>query len=334
MKALDEVVGHEKLKRVLVQALEAGSLPQSLLFWGPPSVGKKKLARALIKTLVCEARTGCGVCSSCLNLELASQSSLLMVESEANTIKLEKASEILHFVRLGVAHSARGIVVDEAHLATAQAGNLLLKTLEESGKGTYFIFISSQPHRLLTTIRSRLIPFRFLPLSQIETGQILSMQTPLEQTPLRQTPKTAASIQAGPKNQVPKVRDPEDNGDPASWAVSWRGGVAQAQGLQSEEGVQRSLLTRRFWSEREGTQIQSSFSVKEEALQINEQWLADIHRGVHRAHDLGLSLAPGFTAFAILLRMRTDLEQNVDRQLLMENWLNDCHKEGIFEFMG
>ncbi len=167
-RILDSVLGHEGQISSLLQVIEAGRLPSTLLFCGLEGVGKKKVALAMAQILVCEKREGCGECPPCVRLDNGQSESLLLISQEkrGSLIKAEESRQVLKFLRLKMdGGCSRVIVIDGADRLNPHAANILLKTLEEPPERTYFILIASGLGAVLPTIRSRSQVIRFSPLS-------------------------------------------------------------------------------------------------------------------------------------------------------------------------
>jgi DNA polymerase-3 subunit delta' len=166
---LDHVQGHESQIKALKEAIERERLPQTLLFVGSSGVGKRKVALGFAQVLVCERRKtkaqACGECGSCIRVARLSSEDLMLVEPQGASIKIEQAQDILRFISLRRLGRARIIIIDEAHQLGPQAGNALLKSLEEPPAETFFILLTHNPGAILTTIRSRSQVIRFQALS-------------------------------------------------------------------------------------------------------------------------------------------------------------------------
>lgn len=142
-------------------------LPHALLVGGPAGIGKRRLAQAFTAFLLCQApaSTGaCGRCKSCSLLSAGSHPDLLelMPEVDAKTGKVAKAirvdqvREVVEFAAKSAQMGGyRVVTVEPAHLMNVQSANALLKTLEEPGRQTLILLLSSQPLSLSATIRSR-----------------------------------------------------------------------------------------------------------------------------------------------------------------------------------
>ncbi len=163
---LDRVHGHDPQKGQMIAALKTGRWPHSLIFDGPSGVGKKLFASALAQVLLCQkAELACGVCGDCQRVSKGQHESLLLVEAEKSQIKVEKSDEVQEFFKLKSLSSARVVIIDEAHFLNPQAGNSLLKLLEEPPENSYFFLITSNLRHILPTLRSRSQVLRFEPLS-------------------------------------------------------------------------------------------------------------------------------------------------------------------------
>ncbi len=176
----EELEGHQLTLKPLMAAAAEKRLAGTMLFAGPSGIGKKFAALALAQTLVCEtpleARpdlAGCGHCGPCRRIKKNQSESLMIVEPSGSQIKIEQARDVLQFLNLQKLGKARIIIIDQAQRLGAQAGNALLKALEEPPEGTYFILVSALPNAILATLRSRSQLVRFKPLSDNSLKLIL-----------------------------------------------------------------------------------------------------------------------------------------------------------------
>jgi DNA polymerase III subunit delta' len=173
-RILDRLIGHEIQIQRLLEAARIDRLASTLLFIGPPGVGKKLAARGIAQSLVCEKnRVACGECGPCIRIEKGESESFCLIEPVDIQVKIEQVKVIKDFTRLRLVSRARVAVIDEAHMMTPQSANSLLKVLEEPPPNTFFILISGQEAGLLPTLRSRCQTVRFSPLT-IEQLRILT----------------------------------------------------------------------------------------------------------------------------------------------------------------
>lgn len=161
---ISQLVGHrnqwDQVKKIISSDLQSGSF----LFSGPEGIGKRKMAQALVQYFLCDMNMGCGECGSCRRVENETHESLLLIDQDADIIKMDDVSKVKDFLRLKALGKFRFIIINNAHRLNIPASNALLKTLEEPPEGVYFILVSSRISGLLMTIKSRcrLIPFSIL----------------------------------------------------------------------------------------------------------------------------------------------------------------------------
>ncbi|MGE0838687.1 DNA polymerase III subunit gamma and tau [Pseudonocardia sp.] len=165
-----EVVGQEHVTEPLGVALTAGRINHAYLFSGPRGCGKTSSARILARSLNCElgpTPDPCGVCPSCIGLAPEGPGSIDVVELDAASHGgVDDARELRDRAFYAPAESRyRVFIVDEAHMVTTQGFNALLKIVEEPPDHLVFIFATTEPEKVLPTIRSRThhYPFRLIP---------------------------------------------------------------------------------------------------------------------------------------------------------------------------
>ena len=165
-----EVVGQEHVTEPLSIALEAGRINHAYLFSGPRGCGKTSSARILARSLNCvqgPTANPCGVCDSCTALAPNAPGSIDVVELDAASHGgVDDTRELRDRAFYAPAQSRyRVFIVDEAHMVTTAGFNALLKIVEEPPEHLIFIFATTEPEKVLPTIRSRThhYPFRLLP---------------------------------------------------------------------------------------------------------------------------------------------------------------------------
>ncbi|MEV0720413.1 DNA polymerase III subunit gamma and tau, partial [Asanoa sp. NPDC050611] len=165
-----EVIGQEHVTEPLSQALRSGRLHHAYLFSGPRGCGKTSSARILARSLNCErgpTPEPCGVCESCRALAPDGPGSIDVIEIDAASHGgVDDARELRERAFFAPASSRFKIyVIDEAHMVSTQGFNALLKLVEEPPDYVKFIFATTEPEKVLGTIKSRThhYPFRLMP---------------------------------------------------------------------------------------------------------------------------------------------------------------------------
>ncbi|PLX88330.1 MAG: DNA polymerase III subunit delta' [Desulfuromonas sp.] len=176
------IIGHDRQKEILRRALSSNRLAHAYLFEGPSGIGKRLMALALARALVCRDRTGCGDCPACRKIDHNNHPDLHLLDAEDATIKIDQIRGIQKNLALRPLEADCKIcLIDGAEWLNPAAGNALLKTLEEPQGKALLILLTAHPETLLDTIRSRCqrLPFRRLPHKQL--ADILESRLELEE---------------------------------------------------------------------------------------------------------------------------------------------------------
>lgn len=182
-ESFSELIGQSQVTDPLMSALRADRVNHAYLFSGPRGCGKTTSARILARCLNCAegpTDTPCGKCPSCVELSRGGSGSLDVVEIDAASHNgVDDARELRERAIFAPARDRYKIfILDEAHMVTTQGFNALLKIVEEPPEHVKFIFATTEPEKVIGTIRSRThhYPFRLVP-----PGELLEyLQTLLE----------------------------------------------------------------------------------------------------------------------------------------------------------
>ena len=178
-KPSDEVIGQGHITTTLAREVSEGRVAHAYLFTGPRGTGKTSTARILAKALNCQNRrpdgSPCNECGSCQ--AITEGISLDVMELDAAS---HNSVDDIRDIRVSVttvasgANAKRVFVLDEAHMLSKAAGNALLKTLEEPPEHVHFVLATTEPYKLLDTIRSRTQRFDFHPVPVEDLAGYLS----------------------------------------------------------------------------------------------------------------------------------------------------------------
>ena len=159
----DKVLGQQHIVRVLQRQISTDEALHAYLFAGTRGTGKTTMARLLAKGLNClaEGDRPCGVCENCLSIQNGTFVDVIELDAASNNSVndiREITGSVIYPPSVG---RKRVFIIDEAHMLSNSANNAFLKTLEEPPENTVFILATTEPGKMLPTIRSRCLLFEF-----------------------------------------------------------------------------------------------------------------------------------------------------------------------------
>jgi len=175
-QTFDDVEGQRHVVTALRNALRLGRVPHAILLAGPRGVAKTTLARILARALNCDegpTEKPCGRCSPCLEIAAGTSLDVQEIDAASNT-GVDNVREIRESVRYAAAPGKHRIfIIDEVHMLSTAAFNALLKTLEEPPPRSLFIFATTDPQKIPTTVLSRVQRFDLRRLTNAELLALL-----------------------------------------------------------------------------------------------------------------------------------------------------------------
>ncbi len=169
-QTFEDVIGQSHVTSTLAREVAEGHVAHAYLFAGPRGTGKTTTARILAKALNCEDRgpdgSPCNVCGSCVAVTEGSSLDVMELDAAShNSVDDIREMRVSVTTVASASGAKRVFILDEAHMLSKAAGNALLKTLEEPPEGVHFVLATTEPYKLLDTIRSRSQRFDFHAIS-------------------------------------------------------------------------------------------------------------------------------------------------------------------------
>jgi DNA polymerase III subunit gamma/tau len=169
----NQVIGQKSVVKTLQNSLVRDRVAHAILFSGVRGVGKTTLARIMAKAINCQQRTDanpCNTCSSCIEVTAGSALDLYEIDGASNR-GIQEIRELKEKIRfLPTSAKYKIIIIDEVHMLTTEAFNALLKTLEEPPEHVFFMFATTELHKIPITILSRCQRYELKRVSTIDLG--------------------------------------------------------------------------------------------------------------------------------------------------------------------
>jgi DNA polymerase-3 subunit gamma/tau len=160
-----QVFGNKEIVKSLQNALDKDNIGHAYLFHGPRGTGKTTMARILAKSLICDnyskQNDACLTCDSCKEVSSGTYPDLIEIDAASNN-SVENIRSINEKINLAPTKGKlKFYIIDEVHMLSKGAFNALLKTLEEPPKNTYFVLATTEPEKVIETVKSRCQQFEF-----------------------------------------------------------------------------------------------------------------------------------------------------------------------------
>ncbi|MDD3183876.1 MAG: DNA polymerase III subunit delta' [Anaerostipes sp.] len=159
MKSFERIIGHKNIVFHFEEAVRSGKISHAYLLSGEKGSGKKTVATAFAKALLCEHHDGCGECQSCLQIESENHPDLIYVKHEKYDIRVDDIREQVNGTIFTKPYSSpyKIYIIDDAERMNQGASNALLKTLEEPPEYAIILLLANNKDKIMDTIQSRCV---------------------------------------------------------------------------------------------------------------------------------------------------------------------------------
>lgn len=180
--SFEKIIGNERIKQELQEAVKNNTISHSYLFSGENGVGKKLFAKEFAKMILCLGDNKyCNKCSSCIKFDSENNPDFVVLQPDGNSIKIEQIREMQENIYIKPIVSEKKVfIIDDSDRMTEAAQNSLLKTLEEPPEYIIIILVASNENKLLNTIKSRCLKIGFNNINKTELMQYISNEKIME----------------------------------------------------------------------------------------------------------------------------------------------------------
>lgn len=162
----DKILGNEKIKQQLKQAVDLNKTSHSYLFLGTSGIGKKMIAKEFAKMILCNNEEKyCNNCKSCIEFDSNNNPDFQLIMPDGTSLKIDQIRQMQKkIIEAPIISKNKVYIIDDADLMTTEAQNCLLKTLEEPPEFVTIILVGSKESDFLSTIKSRCTIINFQPI--------------------------------------------------------------------------------------------------------------------------------------------------------------------------